>query len=90
MSEGYSAAWWWRQARRGKRINAEHKSIISALRRFDLDRLVEICAAHRTGGFEGSVSGVPEAPRADGSRRQRLRPATGAHGGESVYLFPDD
>jgi DNA-binding GntR family transcriptional regulator len=58
MSEGYSAAWWWRQPEARKRINAEHKSIISALRRFDLDRLVEICTAHRTGGFERSVSGV--------------------------------
>ncbi len=58
MSEGYSAAWWWRQPEARYRINAEHKAIISALRKFDLDRLVEICAEHRTGGFERSVSGV--------------------------------
>jgi DNA-binding GntR family transcriptional regulator len=58
LSEGYSAAWWWRQPEARKRINAEHKAIISALRRFDLDQLVEICAAHRTSGFEQSVSGV--------------------------------
>jgi DNA-binding GntR family transcriptional regulator len=58
ISEGYSAAWWWRQPEARKRINVEHKAIISALRKFDLDRLVEICAAHRTGGFERSVSGV--------------------------------
>jgi DNA-binding GntR family transcriptional regulator len=58
MSEGYSAAWWWRQPEARTRINAEHKAIIAALRKFDLDRLVEICATHRTGGFERSVSGV--------------------------------
>jgi DNA-binding GntR family transcriptional regulator len=58
LSEGYSAAWWWRQPEARKRINAEHKAIISALRRFDLEQLVEICAAHRTSGFEQSVSGV--------------------------------
>src|ERR1700756_1544053 len=49
MSEGYSAAWWWRQPEARKRINAEHKAIISSLRKFDLDRLVEICATHRPG-----------------------------------------
>jgi DNA-binding GntR family transcriptional regulator len=59
MSEGYSAAWWWRQPEARTRINAEHKAIISALRKFDLDRLVEICATHRTGGLERSVTGVP-------------------------------
>ena len=59
MSEGYSAAWWWRQPEAKKRINAEHKAIISALRKFDLDRLVEICATHRTGGLERSVTGIP-------------------------------
>ena len=58
LSEGYSAAWWWRQPEARKHINAEHKAIISALRRFDLDQLVEICAAHRTSGWEQSVSGV--------------------------------
>ena len=59
MSEGYSAAWWWRQPEAKKRINVEHKAIISALRKFDLDRLVEICATHRIGGLERSVTGVP-------------------------------
>jgi DNA-binding GntR family transcriptional regulator len=63
MSEGYSAAWWWRQPEARKRINAEHKAIISALRRYDLDRLVKICAAHRIGGYEGSLSGVGHATR---------------------------
>jgi DNA-binding GntR family transcriptional regulator len=56
MSDIYSAAWWRRQPEASKRINAEHKSIISALRRFDLDKLVEICATHRTGGLERSVT----------------------------------
>jgi DNA-binding GntR family transcriptional regulator len=59
MSEGYSAAWWWRQPEARKRINTEHKAIISALRKFDLDRLVEICATHRTGGLERSITGIP-------------------------------
>ena len=58
MSEGYSAAWWWRQPEAKKRINAEHKAIISALRKFDLDRVVEISATHRTGGLDRSVTGV--------------------------------
>lgn len=59
MSEGYSAAWWWRQPEARKRINTEHKAIISLLRRFDLDGLVETCAMHRVGGLERSVSGMP-------------------------------
>lgn len=59
MSEGYSAAWWWRQPEAKKRISTEHKAIISALRKFDLERLAEICATHRTGGLERSVTGVP-------------------------------
>jgi DNA-binding GntR family transcriptional regulator len=58
MSEGYSAAWWWRQPEAKKRIYAEHKAIIGALRKFDLDRVVEICAVHRTGGLDRSVTGV--------------------------------
>ena len=57
-SEGYSAAWWWRQPEARKSINTEHKAIISVLRKFDLDRLVEICATHRTSGLEQSVSGI--------------------------------
>jgi DNA-binding GntR family transcriptional regulator len=63
MSEGYSAAWWWRQPEARKRINAEHKAIISALRRYDLDRLVEICDAHRVGGWEGTLSGLTHTTR---------------------------
>jgi DNA-binding GntR family transcriptional regulator len=57
MSDIYSAAWWRRQPEAKKRIGAEHRAIISSLRRFDLDKLVEICAMHRTGGLERSLSG---------------------------------
>ena len=56
MTDIYSAAWWRRQPEAKKRIGAEHKAIISTLRKFDLDKLVEICATHRTGGLERSVS----------------------------------
>jgi DNA-binding GntR family transcriptional regulator len=58
LSEGYSAQWWWRMPEARTRINAEHKSIIVALRKFDLDRLVELCDAHRTGGFDRTVTGA--------------------------------
>jgi DNA-binding GntR family transcriptional regulator len=58
LSEGYSAQWWWRMPEARTRINSEHKSIIVALRKFDLDRLVELCEAHRTGGFERTVTGA--------------------------------
>jgi DNA-binding GntR family transcriptional regulator len=61
MSEGYSAAWWRRQPEARKRINAEHRAIISALRKFDLDRLVEISAIHRIGGHERSITGLTRA-----------------------------
>jgi DNA-binding GntR family transcriptional regulator len=56
MSDFYSAAWWRRQPEAAKRINNEHKAIISALRRFDLDKLVEISATHRTGGHERALA----------------------------------
>jgi len=59
MSDIYSAAWWRRQPEAKKRINTEHKAIISALRKFDLDKLVDICATHRTGGLERAATGVP-------------------------------
>jgi DNA-binding GntR family transcriptional regulator len=49
MSDIYSAAWWGRRPEAKERISAEHKAIISALRRFDLDKLVEVSATHRTG-----------------------------------------
>jgi DNA-binding GntR family transcriptional regulator len=56
MTDIYSAAWWRRQPEAKKRIGIEHKAIIGALRKFDLDKLVEICATHRTGGLERSLT----------------------------------
>lgn len=56
MSDIYSAAWWRRQPEAKKRIGAEHRAIISALRKYDLDKVVEICTTHRTGGLERSLS----------------------------------
>jgi len=61
MSEGYSAAWWRREPKARNRINSEHKAIITALRKLDLDRLVEISAVHRIGGHERSVTGLTRA-----------------------------
>jgi DNA-binding GntR family transcriptional regulator len=61
MSDIYSAAWWRRQPEAKKRINTEHRAIISALRKYDLDKLVEICATHRTGGLERAATGLPPA-----------------------------
>jgi DNA-binding GntR family transcriptional regulator len=54
LSEGYRT-WWWRLPDATSRINREHREIIKALRRFDLDALVEVSNAHRVGGHEGSV-----------------------------------
>lgn len=62
MSDIYSAAWWRRQPEAKKRINTEHKAIITALRKYDLDKLVEICDMHRTGGLERAASGLPPTP----------------------------
>jgi DNA-binding GntR family transcriptional regulator len=56
MSDIYSAAWWRRQPEARKRIGAEHRASISALRKFDFDKLVEICSTHRTGGLERSLN----------------------------------
>src|SRR3984893_19524234 len=42
MSDIYSAAWWRRQPEAKKRINTEQRAIISAPRKFDLDKLVEV------------------------------------------------
>ena len=63
MSDVYSAAWWRQRPEAAKRINTEHKAIISTLRKFDLDKLVEICDAHRTSGLERASFGVPWTPR---------------------------
>jgi DNA-binding GntR family transcriptional regulator len=54
LSEGYRT-WWWRVPDATMRINHEHQDIIKALRRFDLDALVEVSNAHRVGGHEGAV-----------------------------------
>ena len=61
MSDIYSAAWWRRQPEAKKRINTEHRAIIAALRKFDLDKLVELCNTHRTGGLERAATGLPPA-----------------------------
>ena len=58
MSDIYSAAWWRRQPEAKKRINAEHRAIIAALRKFDLDKLVELCNTHRTGGSRARGHGL--------------------------------
>jgi DNA-binding GntR family transcriptional regulator len=57
ISEGYSAQWWWRMPEARTRINSEHKAIIAALRKFDLERVVELCDTHRTGGFDRTIAG---------------------------------
>jgi DNA-binding GntR family transcriptional regulator len=52
LSEGYRH-WWWHIPDAAARIDREHRQIIRTLRRFDLDRLIELCDAHRVGGHEG-------------------------------------
>jgi DNA-binding GntR family transcriptional regulator len=52
LSEGYRH-WWWRMPDAAARIDREHKQIVAALRRFDLERLIQLCDAHRVGGHEG-------------------------------------
>ena len=52
LSEGYRH-WWWRIPDATARIDREHRQIIRTLRRFDLDRLVELSDAHRVAGLEG-------------------------------------
>jgi DNA-binding GntR family transcriptional regulator len=58
LSDVYSSAWWWRTPEAGTRIVAEHKAILTALRRYDVDRLVELCESHRMGGYE-LATGIP-------------------------------
>ena len=66
LSEGYRQ-WWWHIPDVAARIDREHKQIIAALRRFDLERLIELCDAHRVGGHEGiTVAGAA----VDASRRR--------------------
>jgi DNA-binding GntR family transcriptional regulator len=64
LSEGYRQ-WWWHIPDAAARIDREHRQIIGALRRFDLDRLIELCDAHRVGGHEGYRLGraLPETER---------------------------
>ena len=45
-------------------INTEHKAIIAALRKFEIDRLIELCESHRTGGLERAATGSRPAIRA--------------------------
>jgi DNA-binding GntR family transcriptional regulator len=67
LAEGYRG-WWWLIPDAPARIDREHRQIISALRRFDLDRLVEVSDAHRVGGHQGIAIGVVTA--LNGSRRR--------------------
>jgi DNA-binding GntR family transcriptional regulator len=57
LSEGYRH-WWWHIPDAAARIDREHRQIIRTLRRFDLDRLIELCDAHRVGGHEGYRLGL--------------------------------
>jgi DNA-binding GntR family transcriptional regulator len=65
LTEGYRG-WWWHIPDAPARIDREHKQIISTLRRFDLDQLVELFDAHRVGGHQGIATGRVAA--LDGSR----------------------
>jgi DNA-binding GntR family transcriptional regulator len=70
LSEGYRH-WWWRIHDATARIDREHRQIITTLRWFDLDRLIELSDAHRVGGHEGYRLGraAPEATR-DAARKR--------------------
>jgi DNA-binding GntR family transcriptional regulator len=65
LTEGYRG-WWWHIPDAPARIDREHKQIISTLRRFDLDQLVELFDAHRVGGHQRIATGRVAA--LDGSR----------------------
>jgi DNA-binding GntR family transcriptional regulator len=56
LSEGYRATYLWLPETRS-RIAAEHVAIVQALRRFDIDRLVELSSHHR-GASEDVVVGL--------------------------------
>jgi DNA-binding GntR family transcriptional regulator len=60
LSEGYRH-WWWHIPDAAARIDREHRAIIRTLRRFDLDRLIELCDEHRVGGHEGYRPGLAAA-----------------------------
>lgn len=63
LSDVYSAAWWWRTPEVDLRITVEHKAIIAALRKHDVERLVELNESHRMGSSDraavGAVRGRP-------------------------------
>jgi DNA-binding GntR family transcriptional regulator len=63
LSEGYRS-WWWHIPDARARIDREHRQIVRILRRFDLDRLVEMFDSHRVSGHGGipSLSLLPDAP----------------------------
>jgi DNA-binding GntR family transcriptional regulator len=63
LSEGYSAAWWWRVPSARNQINTEHKAMIAALRKYDVDGLIELCETHRLGGLERAAAGARPALR---------------------------
>ena len=64
LSEGYRH-WWWHMPDAAARIDREHRQIIAALRRFDPERLIQLCDAHRVGGHEGIGPGkiAPDSSR---------------------------
>jgi len=56
LSEGYSVSWWWRTTGAADRIDREHRAIMRAIEDFDIDRLVSLCEAHMTGGFDHALA----------------------------------
>jgi DNA-binding GntR family transcriptional regulator len=54
LSEGYRT-WWWRVPDAAARIDREHRAIMKALSKFDLEALVEVSNDHRVGGHEVAV-----------------------------------
>lgn len=54
LSEGYRT-WWWRVPDAASRIDQQHWEIMKALKRFDLDALVEVSNEHRVGGHEAAI-----------------------------------
>src|SRR3984885_1433821 len=60
LSEGYRH-WGWHIPDAAARIDREHRAIIRTPRRGDLDRLIELCDAHRVGGHEGYRPGLAAA-----------------------------
>jgi DNA-binding GntR family transcriptional regulator len=67
LSEGYRH-WWWHLPDAAARIDREHKQIIRTLHRFDLERLIQLCDAHRVGGHEGIGLGSAAGGSSSGHR----------------------